>query len=215
MAAPTVIAPPASTEMVARFLIWTPTPFATASIAPDFTSYGAREDIEELGRRRGRQGVGKRDGPTGEAGGVDVDVLEDEVAGQQRDVGDGHGDGQVEGVAGQVALFSRLPPARVRPSQEKLVPVATRWPAGLTRIEPVTPPPPLTKAVPVAVSAAGDRDPSGDAVVGVLVHHRGGADGHRRPGVDRDRHSVVDLDVDVAETVSVAPDLISKGPEKM
>ncbi len=106
-AAPTVIAAPASTEIVTPLLIWTLTSLSTCQRGPRLDLEGAREDVEELGRRRGRQGIGQRDGPTGEVGGVDVDVLEDDVAGQQRDVGDGHGDGQVEGVAGQVALVQQ------------------------------------------------------------------------------------------------------------
>ena len=49
-------------------------------------------------------------------------------------------------------LFNTLPPASASLSQAKSVPVATRWPAGLTWMSAVTPPPLLMKAVPVAAS---------------------------------------------------------------
>ena len=75
----------------------------TVSVAPDLISKVVMTTLRTGATARTR-GIGQIDRPAGEAGRVDVDVLEHDVAGQERDVGDGHVDGQVEGVAGQVAV---------------------------------------------------------------------------------------------------------------
>ena len=62
------------------------------------------------------------------------DVLEDDVASQQRDVGDGHGDRLVERVAGQVALVQNAAAGQGETVPGEVGAGGERWPAGLTRI---------------------------------------------------------------------------------
>ena len=65
----------------------------------------------------------------------------------------GTDDRLVERVAGQVALVQDAAAGQGETVPGEVGAGGDRWPPELTRMEPVTPPPPLTKAVPVAVRA--------------------------------------------------------------
>src|SRR5208337_344092 len=115
------------------------------------------------------------------------------VAGQQGDVGDGHVDILVEGVVGQVALVQDAAAGQGEAIPGEVSTGGLEVPAGVDHEGAGDAAAALDEGGAGGGQHPGDVDPAADIVVRVLVHHRGGADGHRRPGVDRDGHPVVDL----------------------
>ncbi len=85
----------------------------------------------------------------------------------------------------------------------------------MTRIEPVTPPPPLTKAVPVAVSAPETAIPPATLLLVSWYTIEAAPTVIAAPASTEIVTPLLIWTLTSLSTVSVAPDLISKGPEKM